>query len=159
MALPPYSKYSNINQDLMNEINKKLYQTWTIKSIASPLYQNFIISLIKFDIAKKMNSESKFDFPTLYIKLKEENYILEEEEDTDNKINENIPEDNNSNKIFEFAIRYFFSVCIRISKRYRDEKRTDIFKKIIIFYMKDIKRAKYLLEEFEVITCKELESL
>ena len=59
LALPPYSLYSNINTDLLNEINNKLYQAWTIKSIASPSYQNFIISLLKFDIAKKMNSELK----------------------------------------------------------------------------------------------------
>ena len=43
LALPPYSKYSNINEDLKNEINFKLYKSWTLKNIASPLYQNFII--------------------------------------------------------------------------------------------------------------------
>ena len=49
LALPPYNKYSNINEELKKEINFKLYKSWTMKNIASPLYQNFIISLIKFD--------------------------------------------------------------------------------------------------------------
>ena len=154
LALPPYSLYSNINTDLLNEINNKLYQAWTIKSIASPSYQNFIISLLKFDIAKKMNSELKDKFRSLFKLLKEEKYILEENDDNnDNNNSENkiIIKEENSNdmKIYEFALRYFFSVYIRISKKCRDEKRTELFKNIIRFYiLSDIKRAKYFLEEF-----------
>ena len=80
--------------------------------------------------------------------LKEEKYILEENDDNnDNNNSENkiIIKEENSNdmKIYEFALRYFFSVYIRISKKCRDEKRTELFKNIIKFYiLSDIKRAR-----------------
>ena len=66
LALPPYSKYSNINEELKKEINYKLYKSWTIKNIASQLYQNFVISLIKFDIAKIKSIKTDKQFFSLY---------------------------------------------------------------------------------------------
>ena len=151
LALPPYSKYSNINEDLKNEINFKLYQSWTMKNIASPLYQNFIISLIKFDIAKIRDSKMERHFHSLFYILKQEKYI-EESIIINNNNKEKEKEKYNNPKLFEFALRYFFCVYLRIAKRCRDEKREELFKQIIRYYLlTDIRRAKYFLEEFSNI--------
>ena len=140
LALAPYSKYSNINDDLKKEINFKLYKSWTMKNIASPLYQNFVLSLIKFDISRMKAIKTDKQFIQLYRLLKEEKYFTE-----------NIPSDtivNNNSKIFEFALRYYFCVYLRISKRIREEN-DKLFLIIILFYLlTNINRAKYLLEEF-----------
>ena len=142
LALPPYSKYSNINEDLMKEINFKLYKSWTMKNITNPMYQDFIISLIKFDIAKIKSNKIEKNFASLILRLKEEKYI------TDNNNNEKIY----NPKIYEFALRYYFGVYLRIGKRYRDEKRDELFMLIIKYYiLTDLNRAKYILEEFSNI--------
>ena len=148
LALPPYSKYSNINDDLKKEINFKLYKSWTMKNIASPVYQNFVISLIKFDIAKIKEPKAEKNFIILLHKLKEEKYIKE-----NISININIKEKDkekyHNQKLFEFALRYYFCVYLRIAKRYRDDKRDELFKQMILYYLlTDIRRAKYFLEEF-----------
>ena len=146
LALPPYSKYSNINEELKKEINYKLYKSWTIKNIASQLYQNFVISLIKFDIAKIKSIKTDKQFFSLYRILKEEKYI---NENTFTLTNNNSKEIIENSKIFEFALRYYFCVYMRISKRCKEEKMEEIFKQLIRFYLlTDINRAKYLLEEF-----------
>ena len=146
LALPPYSKYSNINDDLMKEINFKLYKSWTMKNIASPVYQNFVISLIKFDIAKIKEPKVEKSFITLLYKLKEEKYI---KENVSININNKEKEKYHNQKLFEFALRYYFCVYLRISKRCRDEKRDELFKQMILYYLlTDIRRAKYFLEEF-----------
>ena len=77
LAIPPYNKYSNINDDLKNAINYKLYKSWTIKTLASEVYQNFIISLLKFDIAKIYSPKIEKNFISLFRILKEEKYIIE----------------------------------------------------------------------------------
>ena len=150
LALPPYSKYSNINEDLKNEINFKLYKSWTLKNIASPLYQNFIISLIKFDIAKTKEPKVGKKFFSLFYMLKEEKYINEINIiSINNKEKEKEKEKNYNPKIFEFALRYFFCVYLRIAKRCRDDKREELFKQLILYYLlSDLRRAKYFLEEF-----------
>ena len=146
LALPPYSKYSNINSDLMKEINYKLYKSWTMKNMASSLYQNFIISLIKFDIATIRNSNIEKYFNSLFLLLKEEKYITE---NSSNNISANEKEKSHHQKIFEFALRYYFCLYLRIAKRCRDEKRDEVFKQIIKYYLlTDLERAKYFLEEF-----------
>ena len=150
LALPPYSKYSNINDDLKKEINYKLYKSWTMKNIANPLYQNFIISLIKIDIAKIKDPKVEKSFPALIRLLKEEKYITESIfTNINNKEKEKDKEKYNNQKLFEFALRYYFCVYLRISKRCREEKRDELFKQIIRYYLlTDLRRAKYLLEEF-----------
>ena len=159
LALPPYNKYSNINDELMKEINYKLYKTWIMKNMASPLYQNFIISLIKFDIAKIKEIKVEKYFSSLFLLLKEENYI------TDNNI---IKDKSYTQKIFEFTLRYYFCIYLRITKRSREEKRDELFKQIIRCYLlTDINKAKYFLEEFSnnevideyLIYCPNLESV
>ena len=144
LAIPPYNKYSNINDDLKNAINYKLYKSWTIKTLASEVYQNFIISLLKFDIAKIYSPKIEKNFISLFRILKEEKYIIE---NPNNNIN--TPYNPNSAKLFVFALRYYFGLFIRISKRYRGDKINELFKQLIRLYiLSDIKRAKYLLEEF-----------
>ena len=142
LALPPYNKYSNINEELKKEINFKLYKSWTMKNIASPLYQNFIISLIKFDIVKIKGLSTISRFNQLCRLLKQEKFLTE-----DIIINKEYT--NGSSDIFKFALIYFFSVYIRISKRCRDENLDEIFRQMMLLYLlTDINRAKFLLEEF-----------
>ena len=142
LALPPYNKYSNINEELKKEINFKLYKSWTMKNIASPSYQNFVISLIKFDITKIKGLSTGNKFFSLYRLLKQEKYITDD-------IIVNNEFTNGSSEIFQFALRYYFSVYIRISKRCRDDNMDEVFKQIIRLYLlTDINRAKFLLEEF-----------
>jgi hypothetical protein len=119
-----------------------------MKNIASPVYQNFVISLIKFDIAKIKEPKAEKNFIILLHKLKEEKYIKE-----NISININIKEKDkekyHNQKLFEFALRYYFCVYLRIAKRYRDDKRDELFKQMILYYLlTDIRRAKYFLEEF-----------
>ena len=142
LALPPYNKYSNINDELKKEINFKLYKSWTMKNIASPLYQNFVISLIKFDITKIKGLIINHKFLSLCRLLKQEKYIND-----DIMINNNFT--NGSFDIFQFALKYYFSVYLRISKRCRDDTMDEIFKQMIrVYLLTDINRAKFLLEEF-----------
>ena len=142
LALPPYNKYSNINDELKKEINFKLYKSWTMKNIASPLYQNFVISLIKFDITKIKGLIINPKFLSLCRLLKQEKYIND-----DIMINNNFT--NGSFDIFQFALKYYFSVYLRISKRCRDDTMDEIFKQMIrVYLLTDINRAKFLLEEF-----------
>ena len=142
LALPPYNKYSNINDELKKEINFKLYKSWTMKNIASPLYQNFVISLIKFDITKIKGLIINHKFLSLCRLLKQEKYIND-----DIMFNNNFT--NGSFDIFQFALKYYFSVYLRISKRCRDDTMDEIFKQMIrVYLLTDINRAKFLLEEF-----------
>ena len=104
LAIPPYNKYSNINDDLKKEINFKLYKSWTMKNIASPVYQNFVISLIKFDIAKIKEPKVEKSFITLLYKLKEEKIskLKNEQKKVYDDLCHKIPEIcDNSKKIME----------------------------------------------------------
>ena len=115
LASPPYNKFSNINDKIKNIINIKMFKFWTIQSIVSSGYQNFIINLLKYDLEK-------------------------------NKIKK---EEKNNNEIFEFGLIYFFNVEIRIIYRQKEKSFLSDFVDIISSYIqKDIKKAKYILEEF-----------
>ena len=147
LALPPYSKYSNINDKIKNEINFKLYKTWTINNITTSSYQNFILQLLKMDLVKIIDSNIEKYHPKLIKQLKNEGYILNNKPIQNNKF------DVNNNKLFEFALRYYFNVILRISRRVQDKATNinyfDTFKEIIIIYIEnDINKAKFLLEEF-----------
>jgi hypothetical protein len=92
-----------------------MFKFWTIQSIVSSGYQNFIINLLKYDLEK-------------------------------NKIKK---EEKNNNEIFEFGLIYFFNVEIRIIYRQKEKSFLSDFVDIISSYIqKDIKKAKYILEEF-----------
>ena len=72
LASPPYYKFGNINDKIKYIINIKMFKFWTIQSIVSSGYQNFIINLLKYDLAKnnKNKKEEKnnsiFEFGLIY---------------------------------------------------------------------------------------------
>jgi hypothetical protein len=160
LASPPYDKYSYINDDLKNEINFKLLQTWTIKTIVNTAYQFFVLKFILVDLSKNIDSNVEKKHSQLIKLLKSEGYIIEN--------NNNV---SRSNKIFEFCLRYYFNIILRASRRVQD-KITNynyfvIFRDIIITYIEnDINKAIYILEEFSnseaieeyLVYCPNLES-
>ena len=145
LALPPFNEYSNINDDIKNEINLKLFKSWTIKNIASSVYQNFILSLLKLDISKIIEQNDEKSNPRLLKLLKSEGYVIGKKK-TPTKEGDT---DGSNNEIFEFCLRYYFSVFLRISRRAQDKNINQIFQDIIKCYLEsDVNKAKYLLEEF-----------
>ena len=145
LALPPFSKYSNINDDIKNEINLKLYKSWTIKNITSSAYQNFVLSLLKLDISKIIDQNDEKSYPRLFKLLKSEGYTMGSKETPTKEGEANV----SNNEIFEFCLRYYFSVFLRISRRSQDKNINQIFQDIIKCYLEsDLNKAKYLLEEF-----------
>ncbi len=144
-AFPPYDKYSNINDDIKNEINFKLLQTWTIKTIVCPVYQNFVMKLILVDLSKNIDSNVKKKHNQLIGLLENEGYIIEN--------NNNVSK---SNKIFEFCLTYYFNIILRASRRVQDKFTSYnyfvIFRDIINTYIEiDVNKAIYILEEFSNI--------
>jgi hypothetical protein len=145
LACEPYDKYSNINEEIKNEINFKLLQTWTIKTIVNTSYQFFALKLILFDLSKNINSNVEKNHSQLINLLKSEGYAIE---------NETV--DNNSSKsniIFEFCLRYYFNIILRASRRIQDKDTNYnyfvIFRDIINTYIEiDTNKAIYILEEF-----------
>ena len=124
LACPPYNKFSNINDKIKSIINLKMFKFWTIQSIVSPGYQNFILDLLKYDLLKNNN-----------------NIVSDKTNNTKKK--------GNKNKIFEFGLIYFFNVEIRIAFKPKEKTFLTDFIEIIETYInKDIKKAKYILEEF-----------
>ena len=144
LALPPYDKYSNINDELRNEINFKLYKSWTMKNILTPIYQHFIVNLLEYDLSKNIDSNIEKNHSQLLGLIQTDGFNIEYKNNNNNS--------DLSNKIFEFCLVYYFNVVLRISRR--QEKATtynyfNIFKDIIRIYTEnDINKAKYLLEEF-----------
>ena len=90
-----------------------MFKFWTLQSIVSPRYQNFVLNLLRYDLAKNNN----------------------------NNINDN--------EVFEFGLIYFFNIEIRVIFRQKEKSFLFDFVDIMIIYIeKDIKKAKYILEEF-----------
>jgi hypothetical protein len=147
LALQPYSKYSNINDEIKNEINFKLYKSWTLNIIFNPAYQNFIVQLLELDLAKIIDPNIEKNHSQLVNLIKSEGIEIDYNKDSNNS--------DSNNKIFEFCLRYFFNVILRISRRQDKAIRINyfnVFKDIIKTYTEsDIKKAKYLLEEFSNI--------
>ena len=146
LALPPFDKFSNINDDIKNEINSKLFKSWTIRNITSTVYQNFILSLLKLDIVKIIDSNIEKSYPKLIKSLKNDGLLF-----GNNNENNKTPDINNN--VFEFALRYYFWVLLRTSRKVQDKTNNfSIFKEIIKVYLEtDINKAKFLLEEFSNI--------
>ena len=118
LASPPYYKFSNINDKIKSIINIKMFKFWTIQCIVSSGYQNFIINLLKYDLEKNIKNNNN--------KNQEKNY-----------------------EIFEFGLIYFFNVEIRVVYRPKEKTYLSDFLEIITLYIqKDIKKAKFILEEF-----------
>ncbi len=155
IAFPPYDKYSNINEIIKNDINSKLLESWTIKNITSTVYQNFVLQLLEFDLAKIFDSNIAKNYSSFKDLLIKDGYISE----NNNYIKNNyIDTNNNNNKVFDFCLKYYFNVILRISRRVQDRITNlnyfEIFRDIIKIYIeKDINKAKYLLEEFSNTEC------
>ena len=114
LASPPYYKFGNINDRIKSIINVKMFKFWTIQSIVSIGYQNFIINLLKYDLAQNNNTKQE-----------------------------------RNNQIFEFGLVYFFNVELRIVFRPKERTLLSEFTELIILYIqRDVKKAKYVLEEF-----------
>ena len=152
LALPPYDKYSNIKKDIINTINLKLYKSWIIRNIFSFSYQNFVMGLVKLDLAKIIDPNIDNEHNKLISTIKDEGYLKNIKDikvDKENNISTKI---NKNDKIFEFCLRYYFNVIIRITRRTQDKsilENIEKFKEIIIFYIEnDSNKAKYILEEF-----------
>ena len=110
LALPPYNKMSNINEENKNIINLQMYKFWTLENIITPFYQEFVFNLLKISLIKDCNFDINLiekEHVELYKELKEEEeeYLSENKEKVDNT------------KIFEYGIKYFFNVMLRIAKK------------------------------------------
>ena len=143
LAKPPYDKMSNINDENKKIINLQMYKFWTLENIIDPLYQEFVLNLLKISIVKEPNfdiNKIEKEHSELVKELKEEEYI-------NLKDNTNEKEKEGNGKIFEFGIRYFFNVMLRITSKEREY--IDKFDEIIKIYLEsDIKKCHYILEEF-----------
>ena len=137
LALPPYNKFSNINPEIKSIINQKMFKFWTIQSIASKGYQNFIVNLLKFDLVKNATKKSEKYHSQLFRILRNDGFKIKEELDDNDK--------NRSTKIFEFGLKYFFCVLLRSS----DKTYISIYLDMIKTYIEnDANKAKFILEEF-----------
>ena len=141
LASPPYDKFSNINKDIKTIINTQMFKFWTIQSIVSPAYQNFVINLLKIDLVQNISNKSKKFHSQLFNILKSDGYEIQ------NKI-----EKKTDNKIFEFGLKYFFNVVLRIAIKQKDREYRDylpMFIELIKVYIEnDVNKAKFILEEF-----------
>ena len=142
LAPPPYNKMSNINDENKNIINLQMYKFWTLENIIDPFYQEFVLNLFKISLMK----DSNFNIDLIEKEHVELYRELKEEEEEYININEN-KEKVDNNKIFEYGIKYFFNVMLRISKKKREY--IDKFDEIIKVYLEsDIKKCHFILEEF-----------
>jgi hypothetical protein len=100
-----------------------MFKFWNIQSIVSPGYQNFILNLLKYDLLRKNNN------------------VPDKKNEEKKRGNKNI--------IFEFGLIYFFNIEIRIAFKPKEKTFLGDFIEIIGTYIdRDIKKAKYILEEF-----------
>ena len=150
LALPPYNKYSNLKKDIIDVINLKLYKSWIIKNIFSTSYQNFVMGLLKMNLAKIIDINLEKKYPQLTSIIRFEGYIKNNKENADDKDNNILININiNNERIFQFGLRYYFNIILRISRKSQDRSTFDKFKEIIFIYIdSDINKAKYILEEF-----------
>ena len=123
LACPPYNKFSNISDKIKSIISLKMFKFWNIQSIVSPGYQNFILNLLKYDLLRKNNN------------------VPDKKNEEKKRGNKNI--------IFEFGLIYFFNIEVRIAFKPKEKTFLGDFIEIIETYIdRDIKKAKYILEEF-----------
>ena len=144
LASPPYNKMSNINDENKNIINLQMYKFWTLENIIDPFYQEFLLNLFKISLMK----DSNFNIELIEKEHVELYRELKEEEEEYINLNENKEKEKvDNNKIFEYGIKYFFNVMLRISKKKREY--IDKFDEIIKVYLEsDIKKCHFILEEF-----------
>ena len=141
-AKPPYDKMSYIKDEYKSIINLEMYHFWTLMNIMDPLYQNFVLNLYLISLLKNKNIDLKIiekKYPQIFKKISGEGYLDSKNNDEENEIN--------NNKIFEFGLRYFFNVLLRINKRDRNSFE-DYYEIIKLFLEFDREKCKFILEEF-----------
>ena len=150
LSLPPYTKYSNINEKNKSTINYYMFKYWTLENIINHLYQEFIIKLLKIDLVKNYDKNAEKNHPELFKELRDEEYLKKDNNKENNKIKKDNKESNEiikDNKIFEFGLRYFFNIMLRISIKEREHMSK--YSEIIKAYIEsDSDKSQYILEEF-----------
>ena len=128
-----------------------MFKYWVLENITNNLYQEFVVNLLKIDLARNYNKTAKKNHPELFKELEEEEYILldkkkeknNKQKDKDNAENEN----KTNNKIFEYGLRYYFNIMLRLKLKEREYMNK--FDEIIKAYIEsDSNKAKYIIEEF-----------
>ena len=142
ISLPPYTKFSNITEQNKSIINNQMFKYWTLENITNPQYQEFILNLLKIDLAKNYEKSVEVHHPELFKELRNEEFLPIKE--TEKKSND---KDTKNNKIFEYGIRYFFNIMLRtaIKERVHMSKYDEIIK---TYLEGDIDKSQYILEEF-----------
>ena len=149
LALPPYSKFSNINEKNKSIVNYHMFKYWTLENITCPLYQEFIVNLLKIDLVKNYDKSVEINHPELFKELRDEEYIINNDnkiEDKDKKEKDNT-DDKKDNKIFEYGLRYYFNIMLRTNIKEREcmNKYDEIIKAYI---ESDSDKSQFILEEF-----------
>ena len=141
LSLPPYNKFSNINNEIKSIINNQMFKFWTIQSIVSPGYQNFVINLLKIDLVQNiLSTKSEKYHSDLFKLLRNEGYEI---------INNKNKKNNTNNNIFIFGLKYFFNVFLRIAIKPKDRMKLPLYIEILKIYIEnDLNNAKFILEEF-----------
>ena len=144
LALPPYTKFGNINKENKSIINCQMFKYWTLENIINPSYQEFILNLLKIDLVKNYNKNVEKKHPELFKELKDEEYLINNTKDKEEN-KENIEIEKN-NKIFQYGLRYYFNIMLRTSIKEREymSKYDEIIKTYI---ESDSDKCQYVLEE------------
>ena len=133
LILPPYDKYTNINNDIKSYINFKIFKYWTLENLANKYYQNFILELLKMDLVKNIHKEIE-NHNDLIEELRKGQYLP-----IQNYIN-------TGNTIFSYGLLYFCSIMLRVPK---EKNNINICMEILTVYLEnDINKCLYILEEF-----------
>ena len=102
------------------------------------------MELLELDLSKIIDSNIEKNHPQLVNMMEEEGFLMEKNKD--NSI------DVNNTKAFEFCLRYYFNVVLRISRKMDKNYKKNYFvafREIVKVYIEsDVKKSKYLLEEF-----------
>jgi hypothetical protein len=98
------------------------------------------------DVAKIIDENIEKSYSQLCRIMKNEGYIKDIKETVISSPT------NDNNKIFQFGLRYFFNVILRVNRKSQDKTihlYIERFKQIINIYIeKDLNKAKFILEEF-----------
>jgi len=133
LVLPPYDKYSNINNNIKSIIYFKMFKYWTLENLTNQNYQGFILELLKMDLIKNIQKEIE-NHNDLIDELKKGEYLP-----IQNYVN-------TGNTIFSFGLLYFCNIMIRFPK---EKNNIHTCNEILIVYLEnDINKCLYVLEEF-----------
>ena len=152
LVLPPYDKYSNINNNIKSIINFKMFKYWTLENLTNQNYQGFILELLKMDLIKNIQKEIE-NHNDLIDELKKGKYLP-----IQNYVN-------TGNTIFSFGLLYFCNIMLRFPK---EKNNIHTCYEILTVYLEnDINKCLYVLEEFSdedileefFITCENSEAV